>query len=64
MTRRCRGCGSTDIHRSTPRGWVELLSFLVMFRPYRCYNCNRRYYGFVFLKKEDDLAITQEPSPK
>ena len=45
--RYCAKCGSTDVHPSRLRTQFEALMLPFLFRPYRCWYCNRRFYGFV-----------------
>src|SRR5215472_5941187 len=45
--RYCATCGSTNVHPSRDRRRFEALMFTFLFRPYRCWHCNRRFYGFV-----------------
>jgi hypothetical protein len=50
-TRICPRCRSLSVHRSGRRGLLEgVLLPLFVLRPYRCMNCWRRYYGFIFAK--------------
>jgi hypothetical protein len=49
--RYCPLCGSDDILRSRRREVIDFLSQLVMLRPFRCMECNRRHYGFFFIKR-------------
>ncbi len=45
----CPDCNSFRVHRSKRRGlfeWVVLP--LLLLRPFRCEDCDRRHYGFVF----------------
>jgi hypothetical protein len=63
MIRRCHGCGSTHVRRSAPRG-LEILMALLLIRPYRCLECDCRYYGFIFSKRARPLTESQSPSLK
>ena len=46
---RCPYCGSADVHRSRRRGFVEgVILRLFLLRPYRCHDCDRRHYRFIF----------------
>ncbi len=49
--RRCPVCRSTQVRRSRME-WLEMLALLVLLRPYRCRDCQKRYFGFVFAKRE------------
>jgi DNA-directed RNA polymerase subunit RPC12/RpoP len=52
MLVRCPDCHSRAIHRSKRRGMFELsLLGLVPMRPYRCEECDRRFYAFASLTK-------------
>jgi hypothetical protein len=43
----CPGCGSGHISKSRLRGVVEQLVFrLVGVHPYRCSDCDKRFYGY------------------
>ena len=47
--RRCPNCNSFEVHRSKRRSvfeWVVLP--LLLLRPFRCQDCDRRHYGFAF----------------
>ena len=47
--RECPSCRGHDVHRSErrmfPREWLIAMLFL---RPFRCLDCNCRYYGLIF----------------
>ena len=73
----CPYCKSARVSRSARRSLFEraVLSLLSL-RPYRCRECERRYYGFTFLKKDssgelngqaqagqDPLRLVQEKVP-
>ena len=48
----CPQCKSLSIHRSRRRGLFENLGArLMLLRPYRCWSCGYRYYGYLFLRK-------------
>src|SRR5712692_9380338 len=52
VTRRCPDCRSLDVRRSERKGLMERIVLrLLVFRPFRCQRCSRRYYGFSFSKK-------------
>jgi hypothetical protein len=43
----CPVCTSTAVRRSTRRGFVERIWFRLAFVwPYRCDNCDSRFWGF------------------
>ena len=45
-SRQCPTCGSKNIHRSRRQGFYERLVLRIRSqRPYRCMECNGRYYG-------------------
>jgi transposase-like protein len=44
--RACPWCGCTDVHRSRRRGLIDRgLNQLLRISPYRCEECDRRFYG-------------------
>ena len=46
--RRCPSCLSSEVHRSSRRGFFEAVMLPVfLVRPYRCWCCLRRHYGLV-----------------
>jgi len=48
----CPQCKSLSVHRSRRRGLFENLGArLLLLRPYRCWSCDYRYYGYLFLRK-------------
>ena len=48
----CPQCKSLSVHRSRRRGVFEHLVLpLMLLRPYRCWSCDRRHYGYLFLRK-------------
>ena len=49
--RYCATCGSTDVHPSRLRTEFEALMLPFLFRPYRCWHCSRRFYGFLLAMK-------------
>jgi len=49
--RQCPHCKSYDVHRSHRRGLFELMSPVLLIRPYRCWVCFRRHYGLVFKRR-------------
>lgn len=52
LTRRCLYCNSTYVRRSRRRGALELLILPWFFlRPFRCRDCYRRSYLFLFAKR-------------
>jgi predicted RNA-binding Zn-ribbon protein involved in translation (DUF1610 family) len=51
--RSCPNCGSADIFRSHRRGPIErYLIRAIGMRPYRCLNCDGRYYFFSLVDQE------------
>jgi ribosomal protein L37AE/L43A len=50
--RRCPSCGRVDVRRSARKNAFEvaLLPFLLA-RPFRCENCNNRFYGPAFQRR-------------
>ena len=51
-TYRCSYCKSLSVHRSRRRGLFEhLVLRLMLLRPYRCWSCDCRHYGYLFLRK-------------
>ncbi len=50
--RTCPFCESTRMSRSARKGFFErvVIAFFLL-RPYRCVECDGRYYSFTFLKK-------------
>lgn len=61
MSVSCLHCQSTCVRRSKRRGVFELsvLRFIPM-RPFRCENCDRRFYAFV--SPTDGTQSETEPS--
>ena len=55
--RRCPSCGCIEVRRSAKKNLFEatLLRFLLA-RPFRCENCNYRFYGSVFRKRVQVLG--------
>ena len=55
--RRCPSCGFIEVRRSAKRNFFEvaLLPFLLA-RPFRCENCNYRFYGSVVRKNVQVLG--------
>ncbi len=48
----CPQCKSLSIHRSRRRGLYEhIVVRLMLLRPYRCWSCDYRHYGYLFLRK-------------
>lgn len=50
VVRACPKCGSVNVHRSRRRHFPEHLLALVLLRPYRCFDCKTRYFGWRFGK--------------
>ena len=52
VVRICPYCKSTHVSRSARKGFFErVVIALFSLRPYRCKECEGRYYSFTFLKK-------------
>jgi hypothetical protein len=50
--RRCPSCGSDEIVRSRRCNPIEFVILpLLLLRPFRCYLCEARHYGFFFRKR-------------
>lgn len=43
----CPYCGSKAIRRSKRRGMVESSLSLIWVRPFRCKDCDQRFYAFI-----------------
>jgi len=41
---RCPACGWTDVRRSAPHGFLDLLVRIVGLVPYRCRSCGLRFH--------------------
>jgi hypothetical protein len=69
--RTCPQCRGNDIHRSRRcTGLERYLLPLLLLRPYRCADCDQRYFGWVFAtrKRDEEAAVTPliqgtEPPP-
>lgn len=48
---KCPVCGNADIHRSHRRGLFERMLSLILLRPFRCMDCNKRFWRFARGKK-------------
>ena len=60
--RRCPDCGSRDIHRSKRRGITEKLILpLVITRPFRCGECDSRYFGLFFAVRVKEKKTEEQP---
>jgi hypothetical protein len=60
IRRVCPFCRSADVRRSKRRGFFELyLLRLVLLRPFRCMECDRRHYGLVAKRKPAAQRIGQ-----
>jgi DNA-directed RNA polymerase subunit RPC12/RpoP len=44
---RCPSCGDHRVRRSRTRNWGEALLKLALFHPYRCRDCERRFWAFL-----------------
>jgi hypothetical protein len=42
----CSHCGAKEVHRSASHRAVDMLVRCVSLVPYRCWVCQRRFYGF------------------
>ncbi len=47
----CPKCLSPRVHRSRRRGLKHYLAILLLRRPFRCHNCEHRFFDFVFVKR-------------
>lgn len=64
LLRCCPNCYSLDVHRSRAQSFLELFVLPVVFlRPYRCGQCEHRYYGGVVSKKYPLGAERETPRP-
>jgi len=64
--RRCPSCGCIEVRRSAKKTLFELVMLpLLLARPFRCENCNRRFYGVAFrgrvLVPRDAMPISDLP---
>ncbi len=48
FVRVCSKCGGVNVHRSRRRGLLEYFYSLALMRPYRCFDCNTRFFTFRF----------------
>jgi len=56
LKRPCPRCHSDEVFRSHRRGAMEKYVLrLVGMRPYRCVNCDARFYGL--------SSVTEQPTP-
>lgn len=46
MSISCPCCQSDHIHRSMPRGILERILAIISLRPYRCEDCDYRFFRF------------------
>jgi len=50
----CPDCGGKKIRRSRPRGFLESMILPLFYRPFRCEECDRRFFrptqNFSFLR--------------
>ncbi|MGH9863523.1 MAG: hypothetical protein ACRD35_08880 [Candidatus Acidiferrales bacterium] len=64
LLRCCPKCFSLDVHRSRAKSFLEMFVLPVVFlRPYRCGQCEHRYYGVVASKKYPLRAEHETPRP-
>ena len=56
FARRCPMCGSFEVHRSERRSGEWLMMALAL-RPYRCWDCDHRFFGLVLRR------VCVPPSP-
>jgi len=45
-SRRCPQCESRKVHRSRRHGLLERIASAVLISPYRCDNCDHRFFRF------------------
>ena len=45
MPKRCRACGSKNVSRSSRHNILEKLISFFKVLPYRCLDCNARFFG-------------------
>jgi transposase-like protein len=50
MVLKCPHCNSRYVHRSRLRVY-DLVLLLLFLRPYRCEDCDRRFYGFIMPRR-------------
>jgi hypothetical protein len=60
----CPECGSSEAHRSRPRGFFEKYILSFMMRPVRCDRCSRRSYALksVLVQERTPPASSQPQS--
>ena len=57
MERRCPVCNSGYVHRSMRRGFAESWILpLLLTRPFRCEECDARYFGPVFAARVSEKS--------
>jgi predicted Zn-ribbon and HTH transcriptional regulator len=54
MSIRCPCCQSDQIHRSKTKGILERVSTIIFVRPYRCVDCDYRFFRW-------SLRVKPEP---
>jgi hypothetical protein len=42
----CLNCGAREVHRSRTNTAADIFAGLLFLVPYRCWVCQRRFYGF------------------
>ena len=64
LLRCCPNCFSLEVRRSRSKTFLELFVLpLVLLRPYRCEQCEHRYYNWVFSKKYPLAGERETPRP-
>ena len=54
---RCPSCESQDIRRSKRQGILDGLSSILGFLPYRCEDCNHRFFKWSFLRRDERRSV-------
>jgi len=55
---RCPSCGSQNTRRSKRRLLLDPLYTIFGFLPYRCEDCNHRFFKFGFLRRQERRSDT------
>jgi hypothetical protein len=56
----CPICKNHNVRRSMRHGVLEILLLrLFLLRPFRCDNCNHRYYGWFFSRMLGSRRVTR-----
>jgi hypothetical protein len=50
-TRKCASCGSLRVHSSRRKSIPDWLAGALLLKPFRCADCEERYYDFFWAKK-------------